>query len=46
VADRDQLRTARWRWRVRMVSDLVAMDGKPLLPQPQWWPGHWTDTIS
>jgi hypothetical protein len=36
VADRDHLRTARWRWRVHMVSDLVAMDGRTLLPQ--WWP--------
>jgi hypothetical protein len=23
-----------------MVSDLVAMDGKTLLPQPQWWRGQ------
>ena len=38
VAERDQLRTARWRWQVCMVSDLVAMDGRTLLPE--WWFGQ------
>ena len=36
--DRQCLRRARWRWRVRMLSDLVACDGRTLLPK--WWPNQ------
>ena len=31
----DEVRTARWRWRVHMVSDIVCRDGMTLLPR--WW---------
>ena len=36
--DRAHLRTARWRWRIRMASELVACDGNTLLPL--WWPNQ------
>jgi hypothetical protein len=37
--DRQCLRRVRWRWRVRVLSDLVACDGRKAL-LPKWWPNQ------